>query len=452
MWGAASTSLQRLNTMADGTVVTGHRMALSISLTQTVLWDQISYSGKPNDFAWVLPVKAGAQIQLSHDAWFAALDASTATVIYFQPPSCPGANREEEDNGGGFGCGSAVTANSTSFAAAPDDVDASVTVVSQQVVGPYDAVTVRSSQGEALGDWLRANGYAVPESIQPTIDAFTAEGFDFIALRLAPGEGIQAMQPVRVVMPGASTSLPLRMVAAGTGSFVGIELYVLSEGRYHPQNFPDVAIDFSQLKWDAAQGVSTYSQLAQAAPRIGARGDGWLTEYADQPSLYLSSGYNPPLATLYQSTCSAETLPAPASCDAGGDDGGADANGDGGGCSPTLVACDDLDVATNGITDGSLWITRMRANLPRNVLAEDLVLEATSAQEPITNVHTTSTYTNPVYDPCGGASSSTRSSGGCGCRAADSPRARYADAAVLAIGLTGLGLSLRRRRRLRDRG
>ena len=49
-----------------------------------------------------------------------------------------------------------------------------VQVVSQSVVGPYDTVTVRASQGEALGDWLRANGYAVPAAIQPTIDAFTA--------------------------------------------------------------------------------------------------------------------------------------------------------------------------------------------------------------------------------------------------------------------------------------
>src|SRR5262245_4017582 len=37
----------------ESTVVTGHRMAFSTSPTQTVLWDQIKYSGDPKDFAWV---------------------------------------------------------------------------------------------------------------------------------------------------------------------------------------------------------------------------------------------------------------------------------------------------------------------------------------------------------------------------------------------------------------
>src|SRR5262252_6569636 len=48
----------------ESTVVTGHRMALAVSTTQTVLWDQIQYSGDPKEFAWVLPVHAGAHIEV----------------------------------------------------------------------------------------------------------------------------------------------------------------------------------------------------------------------------------------------------------------------------------------------------------------------------------------------------------------------------------------------------
>ena len=66
---------------SERTVVTDHRMALSISPTQTVLWDQIRYSGDPAEFAWVLPVRAGATIELSNDAFFSALDASTQPVV-----------------------------------------------------------------------------------------------------------------------------------------------------------------------------------------------------------------------------------------------------------------------------------------------------------------------------------------------------------------------------------
>src|SRR5262252_6217171 len=83
------------------TVVTGHRMAFSISTTQSVLWDQIQYSGNPKEFAWVLPVKPGTQVQLSTDAWLAALDANTATII--EPPPFP--TCYSKSTGGGFGGG-----------------------------------------------------------------------------------------------------------------------------------------------------------------------------------------------------------------------------------------------------------------------------------------------------------------------------------------------------------
>src|SRR5262245_23825194 len=63
----------------ESTLVTGHRMALSVSTERTVLWDQIQYQGDPEEFAWVLPVKPGATIELASDAFFEALDAATRT-------------------------------------------------------------------------------------------------------------------------------------------------------------------------------------------------------------------------------------------------------------------------------------------------------------------------------------------------------------------------------------
>src|SRR5262245_52998088 len=41
----------------ESTLVTGHRMILSISQQETTLWDQIEYTGEPTSFAWVLPIK-----------------------------------------------------------------------------------------------------------------------------------------------------------------------------------------------------------------------------------------------------------------------------------------------------------------------------------------------------------------------------------------------------------
>src|SRR5262245_20519783 len=65
----------------EQTVVTDHRMALSVSKQQTVLWDQIRYSGDPREFAWVLPVRNGAKLELANDEFFNALDASTQPTV-----------------------------------------------------------------------------------------------------------------------------------------------------------------------------------------------------------------------------------------------------------------------------------------------------------------------------------------------------------------------------------
>jgi hypothetical protein len=301
---------QRPVSVVDTSFVTDHRMAFSMSPAQTVLWDQVRFSGNPKDFAWVLPVKPGARIELSHDEWIAALDASTQTVITGPAaPNCGrGAPTEYESGGGGCGFGGFSSGNATTTTSVDAGAGTSqVQVISQQVVGPYDAVTVRSSQGDALGDWLRANGYALPASIQPTVDAYASAGFDFIALKLAPAAGVQAMRPVRVVTPGADPTLPLRMVAAGVGAHVGLELYVLSEGRYHPANFPDATIDFTQLAWDPNAGRSNYTELMQQSLAAG-DGTGWLTESSQVANMFTVSGPNPGLAFAYQSTCQTQVF------------------------------------------------------------------------------------------------------------------------------------------------
>lgn len=262
----------------ERTVVTDHRMALSVSTTQTVLWDQIRYSGDPAEFAWVLPVRAGATLQLSNDAFFTALDASTQSVVY-----------GPQTFGGNYGCGLTGCANSTSAAdsqSAPGP--GQVQILSQEVVGPYETVTLRATDPGALRAWLKNHAFAIPDAVGPTIDAYVAESFDFIALRLRPDCGERSMQPVRIVTQGADPTLPLRMVAAGVGAKVGLTLYVVSEGRWQPQNFPHAVLDESALRWDRVQNKSNYEPLTQEL-MAQQGGRTWVVEYADQPQLFTTS-------------------------------------------------------------------------------------------------------------------------------------------------------------------
>ena len=266
------------------TVVTAHRMAFALSTARTVLWDQIQYAGSPAEFSWVLPVRGDATLEAAEDAWFESLEAVTSTQV--SPPQLNCFTRTGSQNSGCSCVGVGGAASDDSFAgnagtSGGTTVPPDVTVQHQGTVGPYQFVQLTATSSMSLEQWLADNGYVVPTDVQPVVAAYVREGFGFIALKLRPQASIREMTPVRVITPGASPTLPLRMVAAGTGSTVGITLYVIAEGRYEPEVFPTASVDFTKLTWDWSMtpGLSNYSELRRAALASG-DGTGWLTSYA----------------------------------------------------------------------------------------------------------------------------------------------------------------------------
>src|SRR6185503_6319671 len=81
---------------SENSQVTGHKMILSVSKTQSTLWDQIAYSGTPASFAWILPTKGIVEVGLSSDALFQNLDQDTRVTVASPiiqcspPPGCGG--------------------------------------------------------------------------------------------------------------------------------------------------------------------------------------------------------------------------------------------------------------------------------------------------------------------------------------------------------------------------
>jgi Uncharacterized protein conserved in bacteria (DUF2330) len=275
------------------TVITGERMIFSISKDQTTLYDEITYSGKPSSFAWVLPIKGEVEVGLSADILFATIDQLTASTVLAPPTDCPAPPTNcAFATGGGSGGGCSFGSSSSDSAEAPGYPNytgsgggggsggsggSGVSVLTQSQVGPYEMVQLKSSDGSALTQWLDANGYKVPASDAPVIAHYVSEGMDFLALKLIPGEGVQAMQPVRVTTKGAFPVLPLRMVGVGTGATTSITLWVVADGRWEPQNFPFFTIQSSELSWDWTSESSNYESL-RLSKEAGLAGRGWQLE------------------------------------------------------------------------------------------------------------------------------------------------------------------------------
>lgn len=417
---------------SENTQVTGHRMVLSLSKTESTLWDQFSYSGNPKDFAWVLPIHGVVEIGLSSDALFSDLEQLSAvsvrspTITCPQPPSC--------GDRGASHAGATTTATTTSDG---------VTILAQQVVGPYETVQLSSKDPKAMNAWLENHGYAIPADIDPVITAYVNDGFDFLALKLMPGKGVAAMRPVRVTTPGASPVLPLRMVAAGTGAVTPITLWVLGEGRYEPQGFPSFVIRQDDLVWDWNTQSSNYAKLKEDQ-FAASEGKAWLIEGAEPLSKWAISD---PLSQYVKY------------------DPAKSGYGDGDAVKAQTELDADLAKLIGSLDEASLWWSRMHGELTRAALGADLTLAAAKEQLAVVRSFEADKTTGtapacPQFPPCSdtpsgdgaggawsgmftgsGASTPSKSTGGCAI-GTDGGAGR-------AAGLAALGLAaliLRRRR------
>jgi hypothetical protein len=408
----------------ENTIVSGHRMALSISSTQTVLWDQIKYDGSPESFAWVLPIKKGAVLEVSTDAWFETLDATTSAQLFAPFVDCG-------NDSGSLGCGAMEDRAMSAPSPSNDSLGPAVAVLHRGTVGPYETVTLSTKTPGALNAWLMKGGYQVDPSTQPVIDTYIAEGFDFIAIKLQPDKDVKEMKPVRVVMPGASMALPLRMVAIGTGANVAISLFVISEGRWEADNFGNATIPLDLLAWDFKTNTSNYGVIRDKALAQNS-GATWLTTFA-QPQALLSPLNTPfigatrtygvlgdslvdTIAAAYiqrgiannedtTSTCTEAFMSASKSSSVVIDPCGPGKASDDPSCGtvdPNQIdartlecgALDDVAVALTGMHPSDVWVTRLEANLPRAALATDLLVRAAPSQKPVDNVMQATTAEN----------------------------------------------------------
>jgi hypothetical protein len=405
---------------SEVTQITGEKMLLTISQQQTTLYDQITYSGNPSSFAWVLPIRGVATVGLSSDALFQNLGQDTSTTI--QPPAlfC------------GNGCNKGAVPALNDSTGPSTGSGGGVMVIAQQVVGPYETVQLASTDPMALRNWLASHNYNVPAADGPVIDQYVAEGFNFLALKLVPGMGVDAMKPVRVTTSGATPSLPLRMVAVGSGAIVPITLWVIAEGRYDTVNMPSFQLDPSQLVWDYTAQDSNYTTLKQNM-FTASNNRGWLIEAAEPFSMYELQSQ---LSSLVQ------TDPVGS--------GYADAMG----MNASQNLADDMTTLFAGISETSAWVTRFEGAIAHDALNADLVIAASSDQSTVSRYFTVTKTTGPApvcpaQTPCGayggGGSGSVGLSGGTCGMSGQGDESRTLLGGIALIG----ALAVARRRRAR---
>ena len=119
-----------------------------------------------------------------------------------------------------------------------------------------------------------------------------------------------------------------------------------------------------------------------------------------------------------------------------------------------------MDTLFAGLSSDDVWVTRMRAELSRAALVQDLAVEAAEEQENLSPVIQTTKWvgTQPActpppecYDGGNGSDDGLFPGGGSGegCAVSDSDDGRFDDSSLISAALVGLGLAFARRRRRR---
>jgi hypothetical protein len=116
---------------------------------------------------------------------------------------------------------------------------AQVDVIERKRVGVYEIATLRSSDGQAVFDWLKQNGFATRTNFIPAIRAYAKEGWCFVASKIrldAPMQDAANPHPLVVKFQTERPVYPLRLTGIDNGP-CRIELYVFGPSRAELPNF-----------------------------------------------------------------------------------------------------------------------------------------------------------------------------------------------------------------------
>jgi hypothetical protein len=226
---------------------------------------QISYQGKAEDFAWILPLAEPpkeSDLGVFPQRALTALDTQTGVVV---SPRCA---RSATDGAGPFAANSA-----------PED-DSSVDVYIRTTIGNYSVAVIGSKDAQASADWLEENGFRISDAMLGFIELYTAEGMKFLALKLLPDKTANDITPFKLTLPGESPSIPLRLSAVAAEPEMGIVVWILGNSRYEPGNADELTIDNKQIRFDERFRSNWLSLVARAADEV--QGRGFVVEYADE--------------------------------------------------------------------------------------------------------------------------------------------------------------------------
>lgn len=269
------------------------------TLTMSV---RIYYEGAAPEFAWILPVPEVPRIELGTTSLFDGLDASTQPAFYVGRSTVEGTCRREPD------CEVPITLSDASVGWFSDalsprsDAGPGPTIYTQGTLGPYETVVIGGASATEIHEWLTANGYDLPASSIPLLDAYVTTDHRFVALRLRNDATVAEIQPITLRFGNLPPCLPIRLTAVATAPDLPITAFFLARTRATPRNYSLIEEDYPAGLFLGSIAYTTW--VSNTADDMG--GQAFIADYAGAtPALFLEL---PSVADLATSTSPEELV------------------------------------------------------------------------------------------------------------------------------------------------
>jgi hypothetical protein len=268
-------------------VQAGERIAFAMENGVVTAHIQIQYQGDAKDFGWLLPLPSVPTFALGTDELFTQLTGQTQPKyklqrVYegncsfdpsrsFQGPTSAGNDSGGGGAGGGGGGGSPL--------------------VLEGSIGPYGYAVLHADNKDEMLKWLSDNHYFVPAGTDDVVGPYIRPGAYFLALKLLSGNSVGNLQPVVLTYQSDLPMIPLVLTSVAANPHMGIQVWMLGNGRAIPRNYYHTVVNDAKLNW--LNGAQNYNDVIIAATAEAPDKHSFVTEYAGGSSIMQRLLYYP---------------------------------------------------------------------------------------------------------------------------------------------------------------
>jgi len=215
--------------------------------TTTELVVLVNVPDGSDDFGVLLPVPVGTTISST------PVDAAGIALLEEETRPAITVIDEQESGGGGVpGCGPRAGLGNGDDGGGEDPG----VVVSEPVdIGPITTVIVTGDSGDAIGDWLAANGFVVPEGAQSILDSYQNVGSRFVAMKRNDTASGAASLGVHMTIPGTHSGFALRMASIGASDELAITIFTATVDENRGPSAPFETLTLTEIDQDAIVDV-----------------------------------------------------------------------------------------------------------------------------------------------------------------------------------------------------